>query len=832
MEDEDIIREFLIESNENLNQLDQEIVDLEQRPTPERLASIFRTFHTIKGTCGFLGFQLLERIAHHAENILSQLRSGVRPVTPSLVSSILESTDAVRKVMAVIEATGSEGTETHEALISKLKYLEENTKEKDVPPASLPEPVPMAVAEVPADVDRNGGVADSSIRVDVVLLDKLMNLVGELVLARNQILQYCSQREDSVLNAASQRLNLITSELQENVMKTRMQPIGVVWNKLPRVVRDMATSLEKNIRLHLDGAGTELDKTIIETIKDPLMHLVRNSCDHGIETPEIRVRNGKPPAGTLTLRAYHEGGQVNIEIIDDGAGIDVERVKRKAVEKGLIRSEQAIQMTDREAFGLIFAPGFSTAAQITNVSGRGVGMDVVKSNVEKIGGAVDAISHAGAGTTVKLKIPLTLAIIPGLVITTGGQRFVIPQVSLLELVRLEGDTSGKIEWVHGTPVYRRRGALLPIADLNDVLKLKRAPVSEVHNIVVLQAEDRQFGLVVDEINDTEEIVVKPLGKQLKGLAVYAGATIMGDGQVALILDIFGLGRLSGVLAKNCDRLHADAREPARNLQENQRLLIFRAGSFRRIAVPLSLVARLEKFSKTQIESASGKYVLQYRDRILPVIFLEAVLKNQEPNFDGVPESVQVIVFSNGERSIGIAVEEILDVIEDSVAIRRQAAQPGFLGSAVIGHKVTDFLDLHTVVKAAGEDLFDSHEKCHSATVLLAEPSPFNRALLRNQLEMAGHRVLEAAGSDEIQQRLQSDAVDVLVTTAELSPAAKTGLYAIPSLILTESIVERNSDKDEQRSDCQLRFDRNAMLRSIEYLSHSLHGNEPVEVKHR
>lgn len=832
MEDEDIIREFLIESNENLNQLDQEIVNLEQHPTPERLAGIFRAVHTIKGTCGFLRFQILERITHHTENILSQLRSGTRPVTPSLVSSILESIDAVRKVLAVIETTGSEGAETHEALISKLKHLEENTEEKDVLPAPLPERPPMVVAKVPVGGDRNGGAADSSIRVDVVLLDKLMNLVGELVLARNQILQYCGQREDSVLSAASQRLDLITSELQENVMKTRMQPIGVVWNKLPRVVRDMATSLEKNIRLHLDGAGTELDKTIIEAIKDPLTHLVRNSCDHGIETPEIRVRNGKPPTGTLTLRAYHEGGQVNIEIIDDGAGIDVERVKRKAVEKRLIRSEQAIQMTDREACALIFTPGFSTATQITNVSGRGVGMDVVKSNIEKIGGAVDTVSRAGAGTTVKLKIPLTLAIIPGLVITSGGQRFVIPQVSLLELVRLEGDISGKIEWVHETPVYRRRGALLPIADLNDVLKLKGAPTPDVHHIVILQAEDRQFGLVVDEINDTEEIVVKPLGKHLKGLTVYAGATIMGDGQVALILDVLGLGRLSGVLAENRDRLHTDTREPARMLQENQRLLLFRAGSFRRIAVPLSLVARLEEFSKAQLESAGGKYVLQYRDCILPVIFLEAVLKNQEMDFDRVPESVQVIVFSSGERSVGIAVDEILDVIEDSVVIRRQAAQPGFLGSAVIGCHVTDFLDLHTVVKIADEDLFDSHKKSRSATVLLAEPSPFNRALLRNQLEMAGHRVLEAADSDEIQQHLQYDAVDVLVTAAELSPAAKTGLRSIPSLNLTENIAELNGNTGEQWSDCQLRFDRNAMLRSIEYLSRSLHKNESVEAKHR
>ena len=390
---------------------------------------------------------------------------------------------------------------------------------------------------------KSSAVADANIRVGVGLLDKLMDLVGELVLTRNQILQFNTEREDAALNATSQRLNLITSELQEGVMKTRMQPIGMVWNKLPRVVRDMAVSLGKQIRLEMDGADTELDRTIIEAIKDPLVHLVRNSCDHGIEPPEIRVQAGKPAQGRLSLRAYHEGGQVNIEIGDDGAGIDVARVKQKAIEKGLLRSEQVEKLSDREVLNLIFLPGFSTAQIVTNVSGRGVGMDVVKSNIEKIGGVVDVFSRPGEGTTVKLKIPLTLAIIPGLVITSGGERFVIPQVSLLELVRLEGDSSEKrIEHVHGTPVYRRRGSLLPVAYLNEVLGLKSAERAEAVSMVVLQAEDRQFGLVVDGINDTQEIVVKPLGKQLKGITVYAGATIMGDGRVALILDVLGIGQ--------------------------------------------------------------------------------------------------------------------------------------------------------------------------------------------------------------------------------------------------------------------------------------------------
>jgi two-component system chemotaxis sensor kinase CheA len=488
-EDQETIREFLVESHENLSRLDQDLVELEKHPNDkDLLGSIFRTIHTIKGACGFLAFSILEAITHQAETLLSQLRDGQRELTPALVSLILETVDATRKVLAAIETSGKEGSERFEELTERLRVAAQLTAGEELPSApdasgvamapgpaaeAVVEKTPYLQEEGPAekeeergrkkeggkeeDVARSSAAVDANIRVGVGLLDKLMDLVGELVLTRNQILQFNIEREDPALNATSQRLNLITTELQEGVMKTRMQPIGMVWNKLPRVVRDMATTLGKQIRLQMDGAGTELDRTIIEAIKDPLMHLIRNSCDHGIELPEVRVRAGKSPQGTLTLRAYHEGGQVNIEIGDDGAGIDVARVKQKALENGLLRPEQAEKLSDREALGLIFQPGFSTAQTVTNFSGRGVGMDVVKSHIEKIGGVVDIFSRLGEGATVKIRIPLTLAIIPGLVITSGGERFVIPQVSLLELIRLEGDASGKhIEYVHGTPVYRRR----------------------------------------------------------------------------------------------------------------------------------------------------------------------------------------------------------------------------------------------------------------------------------------------------------------------------------------------------------------------------------------
>src|ERR1700761_9163043 len=502
-EDQEMIREFLVESHETLARLDQDLVELEKHPQDgDLLSSIFRTIHTIKGACGFLAFSVLEAITHQAETLLSQLRDGQRELTPALVSLILETVDATRKVLAQIEVSGREGSELFEDLTERLRVAAQlrahpaNEPRTDQPPAAAiavtaaevvsnpshsrvpedghPEEEPGVRTETASDDRRKDGrreedgarpsaAVDSNIRVGVGLLDKLMDLVGELVLTRNQILQFNVEREDAALNATSQRLNLITTELQEGVMKTRMQPIGVVWNKLPRVVRDMSITLGKQIKLQMDGAETELDRTIIEAIKDPLMHVIRNSCDHGIETPEVRMRAGKAPPRVSRLRAYHEGGQVNIEISDDGAGIDVTRLTRKALDNGLLGPEQVEKLNDREALTLIFLPGFSTAKTVTNFSGRGVGMDVVKSHIEKIGGVVDVFSRLGEGATVKIRIPLTLAIIPGLVITSGGERFVIPQVSLLELIRLEADQTGKhIEYVHGTPVYRRRGSLLPI----------------------------------------------------------------------------------------------------------------------------------------------------------------------------------------------------------------------------------------------------------------------------------------------------------------------------------------------------------------------------------
>lgn len=555
--------------------------------------------------------------------------------------------------------------------------------------------------------DRSISLADSTVRIEVEHLNKLMNLVGELILARNQILQFSSTTEDASVVAASQRLNLITTELQEGVMKTRMQPISNAWSKLPRVVRDLSSACHKKVEVRMEGAETELDKTILEAIKDPLTHIVRNSVDHGIEPPEVRVANGKPEEGTLCLRAFHEGGQVNIEIIDDGGGINVDRVRDKAVEKGLISAEHADGMNDRELTNLILLPGFSTAATVTNVSGRGVGMDVVKTNIERIGGTLDIQSVQGEGTTLRIKIPLTLAIVPALIVTTGEDQYAIPQVNLLELVRLDGDQAKDgIEFIHDARVYRLRGNLLPLVYLDEQLGLRaprhRTEHDDPVNIVVLQAEDRQFGLVVDAITDTQEIVVKPLGAHFKGINAYAGTTIMGDGTVALILDILGLAQKGNVLTEHRDRALADGSETAtRHLNDQQSMLIVDPGDGSRAAIELSTVARLEEFSESQIERSGHGEVVQYRDQIMPLIQLGNGYGGGYDQATGEENCRHTVVYSAGERSVGVVVGRIVDIVHDRIQ-----KEGGKLPSrCVIQDRVTEVVDLGELVARTCPELF-------------------------------------------------------------------------------------------------------------------------------
>jgi len=544
-----------------------------------------------------------------------------------------------------------------------------------------------------------------------------MNLVGELVLARNQILQLSMDQEDARYQATSQQLNLLTTELQEGVMKTRMQPIGNVWGKFRRIVRDLSMACGKKIRLEMEGGETEIDKTIIEAIKDPLTHIVRNSVDHGIETPDVRIAAGKSPEGHLYLRAFHEGGQVNIEIADDGAGINFDRVKEKAIQNGITTPEQAARMSERELANLVFLPGLSTAKKVTNVSGRGVGMDVVKTNVEKIGGTIDIQSKLGEGTKLKIKIPLTLAIIPALTIGSGGDRYAIPQVSLVELLRIDGEQGrNRVEMVQGAPVYRLRGKLLPLVYLSQILGQTlsknngdgQPQKGKVVNIVVLQAEGRQFGLVVENIRDTEEIVVKPLGNLLTGLTVYSGATIMGDGTVALILDVLGLAQRSHVLSEVSEsRLAGTDTETTADESDHRALLVFELGKGSRMAMPLSAVRRLEEIPKSKIEHTTEHDVVQYRGEIMPLVWLSDVLGLGRDETAEASDVLQVVVYSENDRSVGLVVAQILDVVKQSITVQRDSQRDGVLGSVVIQDQVTELLDLGRIIRMTGLGFLDS-----------------------------------------------------------------------------------------------------------------------------
>ena len=620
---------------------------------------------------------------------------------------LLEVVDAVRRNLDSIGRAGSEVPEGHPSLISALEGLRlpapgptaaltPSAEGGEVPtgrPAALEVPQSLPSSADLLDDFAGTGPGEGTLRVDVSLLDVLMNLVGELVLTRNQI---NAAGAPPSLHGAVQRLNLITSELQEGVMRTRMQPIGNLWNRFPRIVRDLALHCRKEVRIEMVGKATGLDKTILEAIKDPLTHLIRNAIDHGIEPPADRLAAGKPAEGTIHLRAYHEGGMVNIEIRDDGAGISPPKVRQKAVDRGLIAAEQAARLDDGEALRLIFAPGFSTATAVTSVSGRGVGMDVVKTNVEKIGGSVDLRSEPGEGTSFQIKIPLTLAIIPALIVASGGDRFAIPQVSLLELVRLEGDdVCRKIDRLQGVSLYRLRGDLLPLVDLDQLLKVdgvEGAPpgAEGVVNIIVLQADNRRFGLIVAEIDDTEEIVVKPLARQLKGLAIFSGTTIMGDGRVALILDVVGIARASGMGSREVQR-PTTRDDPAAGAERP--FLLVGLGDGTRLALPLGSVDRLEEVDAAMVETAVGREVIQYRGGLLPLVRMSERFAGR----DRPRDRLQVVIASDGVRDVGLVVEEIIDIVSEAPDVQDLGKGPGIIGTAVIQRRATTLVDVAALI---------------------------------------------------------------------------------------------------------------------------------------
>ncbi|UQR63975.1 hybrid sensor histidine kinase/response regulator [Bradyrhizobium sp. C-145] len=847
---DDLLREFLTETSESLDTVDNQLVKFEQEPNNAKiLDNIFRLVHTIKGTCGFLGLPRLEALAHAGETLMGKFRDGM-PVTGQAVTVILSSIDRIKEILAGLEATEAEPEGNDRDLIDKLEAmveqgmaamaagaapvadapplapeapaaapakemttgtLIEQTLERPLRPGevSLDElerafretaieaPVPAApvakaeakaepapAAEAPAAkeaakqkpapkksmADESAGegdrIANQSIRVNVDTLEHLMTMVSELVLTRNQLLEISRRNEDTEFKVPLQRLSNVTAELQEGVMKTRMQPIGNAWQKLPRIVRDLSSELGKQIELEMHGADTELDRQVLDLIKDPLTHMVRNSADHGLETPAERLAAGKGEQGTIRLSAYHEGGHIIICIADNGRGLNTEKIKAKAISSGLVTEAELEKMSEAQIHKFIFAPGFSTAAAITSVSGRGVGMDVVRTNIDQIGGTIDIKSVAGEGSSVTIKIPLTLAIVSALIVEAAGDRFAIPQLSVVELVRARANSEHRIERIKDTAVLRLRNKLLPLIHLKKLLKIDDGAASDPENgfIVVTQVGSQTFGIVVDGVFHTEEIVVKPMSTKLRHIDMFSGNTILGDGAVIMIIDPNGIAKALGAAGSSAhDMADENAGHHIGSGEQTTSLLVFRAGSSQPKAVPLGLVTRLEELPADKIEFSNGRYMVQYREQLMPLVAMEGVTIASQG-------AQPILVFADDGRSMGLVVDEIIDIVEERLNIEVGGSGSGILGSAVIKGQATEVIDVGHFLPMAFADWFTRKEmkpSLHSQSVLLVDDSAFFRNMLAPVLKAAGYRVRTAPTAQEGLAALRAQSFDVVLTDIEM-----------------------------------------------------------------
>jgi two-component system chemotaxis sensor kinase CheA len=867
---DDLLREFVTETSESLDVVDIELVRLERDPNNSKILDhIFRLVHTIKGTCGFLNLPRLEALAHAAENLMGKFRDGAS-ANAEAVTLILATIDRIKEILDVLEREQREPEGGDAELIAGLERLVavidnpgtapqptppeqkaaapfaaqtlmrplmpgENTLEElerafRETPVEVAPPKPAApAAPAPAKDDEGAAGGNLSLRVPVETLEQLMTMVSELVLTRNQLLEIVRRHEESEFKAPLQRLSNVTAELQEGVMKTRMQPIGNAWQKLPRIVRDLGNELGKQIDLELHGAETELDRQVLDLVKDPLTHMVRNSADHGIETVAERRAAGKPERGRIRLSAYHEGGQIVIEIADDGRGLNTERIKAKAVAHGLATAAEVEKLSESQIHKFIFAPGFSTAMQVTSISGRGVGMDVVRNNIDQIGGTIDVRSVAGGGVSFIIKIPLTLAIISALIVEAGGERFAIPQLSVSELVRVHAGSEARIERIKDTTVLRLREHLLPVARLTEVLGLDTKTDSLEHGfIVVIEYGTHSFGVVVDSVFHTEEIVVKPMSSKLRDIAAFSGNTILGDGAVIMIIDPNGIVQALGstVAIRLAAEEAATMAQSKRDSDQDTKtpLLVFRAGSARPKAVPLALITRLEEIDATTIELSNGRYMVQYRGHLMPLIGM-----SDEVRIKG--EGAQpLLVFSDGGRSMALVVDEIVDIVEERLDIQVESSSPGAIGSAVIKGQATEIIDVGHFVPLAFSDWFRGQEEVGPAptpAVLLVDDSPFFRNMLTPVLQAAGFKVTAVESGREALEKIENGvAFDVVVTDLDmpemdgfalgkkLRESERTAKLPIIGLSSTASLEGIEKGRDTGFYDIVAKFDRQGLVAAL------------------
>ncbi len=953
MENDDLLQDFVVESNEHLEDIESELLAIEGQGDDfdaDLVNKVFRALHSIKGASGFLGLERICELSHSMENVLNSIRNHELTVTSSTVDALLKASDRLKSLfedigesnnadvaalVAVLEAinAGEDGAATAEEQQSvpelakqqqaapEEKVTEVDSAEVDTSEASAPapqasqQPTPApaphgtqkpagAAAHKAEHGEKGASKATSTVRVSVSVLDRLMNLAGELVLGRNQLVRILGTEDRQGLDSVGSRIDQITSELQEAIMETRMQPIGNVFSKFPRVVRDLSATLGKQVTLITEGNDVELDKTIIEAISDPLTHLVRNSVDHGVESPASRSQRGKPELGTVKLHAFHDGGTVNITITDDGAGIDVDVLKSKAVEKGVITPERAREISDRDSRHLIFHPGFSTKEKVTDISGRGVGMDVVQTNLEKLGGTIEVESELGAGTTIAVKLPLTLAIIPALIVSCGESSFAIPQLNIMELVRVKrGDENTRIEKLKGAEVLRLRGHLLPLVRLDKTLD----PGLDVHigddaegidevqgeesteqrlarrrrestNVIVVAAGKLRYGLVVGDLRDSEEIVVKPLGRHIKDAPCFSGATIMGDGNIALILDVAGIASFCSLENRSMEsenaNVDAEAASQTGGLQHS--VVLFRNHNEERFAVNSGLVRRIDQVESKAIVVVGGIEALQGPESITPVLRLENLITARP--FEQ-RDMIYVLIFEVGRREIGLLIPELEDIRDitteiDTVTVR----EPGVAGSVTLEGGETRLIDIYELAERAHPEWFEAQriereerferERLalsvpaegvaleptpeivtvdevaapipvaaapaadeRPSVVLLAEDSGFFRKKVKAYVKAAGYEVVDFEDGLEAWKSLSADEHNVCVVITDVEMPNMSGLDLtreiradgkwkhVPIIALTSLATEEDIRRGREVgvTDYQIKMDRDRLIESLDKL---------------
>lgn len=820
IEDAEIFQAFITEVRETTELLGPLLIKLEEAPEDQEIVNqIFRAIHTVKGNAGFFGFETLEAVAHAGENLLSGVRAQEIVVDQGVIDILLECSDAIVAVVEYIDEQMAEPDERYTSLRARLitkadqgaapeasdqsagtsgaeepivdgsaqgqpsNSEPESESDRDQAVVNEPEPDPRPAVVVPTKGSpapkprRAAGdksAVEPTIRVQVRLIEDLMNQVGELVLARNQLLQHVDNGDFDAIERASQGLDHVTSGLQENMLKTRLQPVGIVFGKFPRIVRDLARMSDKLVKLNITGESTEVDKTLLEAIADPLTHIIRNAIDHGLEGKEEREAAGKPAQGTISIAAAHEGEHVVISVVDDGRGIDTDKVVAKALSRGLLTESEAGRLSHRQAVNLIFAPGFSTADKVTNISGRGVGMDVVKTAVERVNGLIDIDTAVGRGSTFRLVIPLTLAIIPALNVRVGGELLAIPQVNTVEVVCYEGpQIEQQVHTLRDVELIFFREEWVPIVYLDVFLRLPKLRPRDSHGertlfIVVVRSGTQQLGLVVDHVVDTEEIVVKPLISHLRKIGCYAGTTLGGNGRVHLILDVAGIMRVNNLGQAEPRRVQR-LPEKANDVQP---LLLCSMGAGVKIAVPLVLVARIEEVAASSLQAVGERLLMVYWDRLLPILQLDRHLP--VPAVD-VTEDAQVLLFEFGDRQVGFLIEKVLDAIDyDGDIDSGLIASDGVLGSVLIDAEAIMVADIFRVIEMEDPDWFAGTRKSrgvpqkHGVSVLLAEDSDFFRNIVRGYLESAGCEVTAAPdGAVALELFTAGAKFDIVVTDLEM-----------------------------------------------------------------